>query len=119
MKMKVRLNGTTEWKEYEPFYKEAGFDALDRPVAFLTGLNISDKGKDPHVVPTDFFEFWKEPDWEQRRYEVAKNLLPQAITESGLRIGAEGVSKAIEKAISVADLFIEKLKNNSGSQLED
>ena len=50
------------------------------------------------------FEFPKPIDWEQRRYEVAKDVLTNHTIHGAFK------KESIEFAIDVADKFIKKLK---------
>lgn len=54
----------------------------------------------------------KEIDWEQRKYEIAKEVLPTLVTHY-LQYQNDGVNPAeqsIKDAISIADDMVEKLK---------
>lgn len=55
----------------------------------------------------------KEPDWEQRRYEVARELLPALVlakqNDSGIN-NLTDVSDIINAAVSGANLLILKLR---------
>lgn len=58
-------------------------------------------------------KMYKEPDWEQRRYEVARDLLPvlTQIKQNGTGVNNEtDVSDIIEAAVSGANLLILKLR---------
>lgn len=45
-------------------------------------------------------------DWEQRRYEIAKDLLPSILKEQG----ASKISYAISLSVNCADILIRRLK---------
>jgi hypothetical protein len=50
-------------------------------------------------------------DWEQRRYEIAKEILPSALEVSfGARTEVEDKDLVISYAIELADAFIQRLK---------
>ena len=53
----------------------------------------------------------KEIDWEQRRYEVAKDVLSNATV-----IHDAFKDKAVNFAIKVADIFIEELKKRQANE---
>lgn len=45
-------------------------------------------------------------DWEQRRYEIAKEVFPITLTDKSIAT----YSGAAEKAVNIADYLIEELK---------
>lgn len=54
-----------------------------------------------------------EPDWEQRRYEIAKEMMPAAYQESRnilLRGGHVGYNDVAEAAVEFADMLIAALQ---------
>lgn len=57
-----------------------------------------------------------EPDWEQRRYEIAKEMMPVVYQESRnilLRGGVVGYNDIAEAAVEFADMLIAELKKES------
>lgn len=57
-----------------------------------------------------------EVDWEQRRYEIAKEMLPVAYQESRnilLRGGNVKENDIVEAAVEFADLLIAELKRQN------
>lgn len=61
-------------------------------------------------------EFGKEPDWEQRRYEIAKDILVRLITHEDGCIRNEWSrmkEQYISDAIEAADVIIEGLKKTN------
>lgn len=60
-----------------------------------------------------FFTRKKKIDWEQRKYEISKEILPEMVkhyfeyrSSSQMDVG----KRAVEDAISIADTMIEQLK---------
>lgn len=54
-----------------------------------------------------------EIDWEQRRYEIAKEMMPVAYKESRnilLRGGSVGYNDIAEAAVELADMLIAELQ---------
>lgn len=51
-----------------------------------------------------------EIDWEQRRYEIAKDILAGYASNSSDRIMNANVLDQIETSIKIADVLIDKLK---------
>lgn len=57
-----------------------------------------------------------EPDWEQRRYEIAKEMMPVVYKESRnilLRGGVVGYNDIAKAAVEFADMLIAELKKES------
>lgn len=57
-----------------------------------------------------------EPDWEQRRYEIAKEMMPVVYKESRnilLRGGVVGYNDIEKAAVEFADMLIAELKKES------
>ena len=48
----------------------------------------------------------KEIDWEQRRYEIAKDILPNTIFE----YDGKGIERGVKDAVKCADALIAELK---------
>ncbi len=48
----------------------------------------------------------RSPDWEQRRYEIAKDILPHAI----LVYCGKGLERGVKDAVMIADALIAELK---------
>lgn len=48
----------------------------------------------------------RTPDWEQRRYEIAKDILPHAILE----YCGKGLERGVKDAVKIADALIAELK---------
>lgn len=55
----------------------------------------------------------KEIDWEQRRYEIAKEMLQYTAIKCWHNIYRPGAEKAAVLAIDYADVLIEELKKTS------
>lgn len=51
-----------------------------------------------------------EVDWEQRRYEIAKELFPTVVAQSPARSPAQGGGQVANITVFLADLLIERLK---------
>ena len=74
--------------------------------------------KDGGMIPVTALEFWKEIDWEQRRYEIAKDILNGwASHEYGIMNGhacgsgePNCISDNCKIAVKVADALIAELK---------
>lgn len=47
------------------------------------------------------------PDWEQRRYEIAKDILPHTIL---LEYHGKGLERGVKDAVMIADALIAELK---------
>ena len=48
----------------------------------------------------------RSPDWEQRRYEIAKDILPHTIIE----YYGKGLERGVKDAVMCADALIAELK---------
>lgn len=48
----------------------------------------------------------RSPDWEQRRYEIARYMLPHTIIE----ISIHGIERGAQDAVRIADILIAELK---------
>lgn len=48
----------------------------------------------------------RTPDWEQRRYEIAKDILPNTIFE----YDGKGIERGVKDAVKCADALIEELR---------
>lgn len=48
----------------------------------------------------------RSPDWEQRRYEIAKDILPNTIFE----YDGKGIERGVKDAVKCADALIAELK---------
>ena len=49
----------------------------------------------------------RTPDWEQRRYEIAKDILPHTIL---LEYHGKGLDRGVKDAVMIADALIAELK---------
>lgn len=49
----------------------------------------------------------RSPDWEQRRYEIAKDILPHTIL---LEYHGKGLERGVKDAVLIADALIAELK---------
>ena len=49
----------------------------------------------------------RTPDWEQRRYEIAKDILPHTIL---LEYYGKGLERGVKDAVMIADVLIAELK---------
>lgn len=49
----------------------------------------------------------RSPDWEQRRYEIAKDILPHTIL---LEYYGKGLDRGVKDAVMIADALIAELK---------
>ena len=49
----------------------------------------------------------RTPDWEQRRYEIAKDILPHTIH---LEYYGKGLERGVKDAVMIADALIAELK---------
>lgn len=49
----------------------------------------------------------RSPDWEQRRYEIAKDILPHTIL---LEYYGKGLERGVKDAVMIADALIAELK---------
>lgn len=48
----------------------------------------------------------RTPDWEQRRYEISKAILPNTIFE----YDGKGIERGVKDAVKCADALIEELR---------
>lgn len=73
------------------------------------------------IIPAEMFEFHASVDWEQRRYEIAREMLPYAaetsrsILMSGHSLGDDAKGKTLAEvcassAVSFADALIAELR---------
>ena len=59
----------------------------------------------------------KTIDWEQRRYEIVKEILPLALQASfGAKTNEEDKNLVVSYAVDWADALIEKLKDMENKQ---
>lgn len=49
----------------------------------------------------------RTPDWEQRRYEISKDILPHTIL---LEYYGKGLERGVKDAVMIADALIAELK---------
>lgn len=66
-------------------------------------------------IPISELEYLKPAeliDWEQRRYEIAKEVIATLLTHP--ESFREGTKAIVRASINYADALIEKLKENSG-----
>ena len=49
----------------------------------------------------------RTPDWEQRRYEIAQDILPHTIL---LEYHGKGLERGVKDAVMIADALIAELK---------
>ena len=49
----------------------------------------------------------RSPDWEQRKYEIAKDILPHTIL---LEYHGKGLERGVKDAVMIADALIAELK---------
>lgn len=52
----------------------------------------------------------RSPDWEQRRYEIAKDILPHTIL---LEYYGKGLERGVKDAVMIADTLIKELRKES------
>lgn len=52
----------------------------------------------------------RTPDWEQRRYEIAKDILPHTIL---LEYYGKGLERGVKDAVMIADTLIKELRKES------
>lgn len=52
----------------------------------------------------------RSPDWEQRRYEIAKDILPHTIL---LEYHGKGLERGVKDAVMIADTLIKELRKES------
>ena len=52
----------------------------------------------------------RSPDWEQRRYEIAKDILPHTIL---LEYHGKGLDRGVKDAVMIADTLIKELRKES------
>ena len=51
--------------------------------------------------------YLRSPDWEQHRYEIAKDILPHTIL---LEYYGKGLERGVKDAVMIADALIAELK---------
>lgn len=80
------------------------------PITTRTAFYETENGR---KFPMFSLEFEKNIDWEQRRYEIAKEMMPVAYQESRnvlLRGGNVGYNDVAQAAVEFADMLIAELK---------
>lgn len=106
MKVKARIKKTGEIKEIN----EENISLWD----YARGMYKDKDGNKYHWKELEFIEIDEKPiDWEQRRYEIAKEMLPVIFQETKEYSSSGGISDYhdIPKlAVDYADLLIAELK---------
>ena len=67
-------------------------------------MNILEQRQSEAVV--SIAKTLRSPDWEQRRYEIAKDILPHTILE----YYGKGLERGVKDAVMCADALIAELK---------
>lgn len=96
--------------------KAMSYDEKERIVAEFNDF-IIDSNKSEEENLKEYYSQWNKfiengIDWEQRRYEIAKELLPQTYNVYSNSVDKDPFDKPVERAISLADTLIEELKKN-------
>lgn len=68
------------------------------------------KTTDGRIIPTRDLEFETPINWEQRRYEIAKELLAAFMSNSSSNVYSGTIEKQAADAVLYADALIEQLK---------
>lgn len=68
-------------------------------------MNVLEKRQAEAVV--SIAKTLRSPDWEQRRYEIAKDILPHTIL---LEYHGKGLDRGVKDAVMIADALIAELK---------
>lgn len=58
----------------------------------------------------------KEIDWEQRRYEIARDTLEGLIRADNYQYTKQGKHRLIDQAVTLADMLIKELKQETDGQ---
>lgn len=95
--MKARIKGSGEIVEV----KQKGTVHVSSPAYHTT---------DNRIIPQFALEFEKDVDWEQRRYEIAKDMMMAAEQHNNDTTGFKNPMAQAKYAIECADALIEELK---------
>lgn len=71
-------------------------------------MNVLEKRQAEAVV--SIAKTLRTPDWEQRRYEIAKDILPHTIL---LEYYGKGLERGVKDAVMIADTLIKELRKES------
>lgn len=113
MKAKIRKTGE--------IINIAEYAKIELDVCDSYGNPISVRSEDVELISDVREDNFPKINWEQRRYEIAKNILPytaktsREVLMSGYSLGKDAEGKTFEEycaffAISLADALIEELK---------
>lgn len=64
----------------------------------------------PEIEPLVFNGPAFEPNWEQRRYEIARSMMSAFMSNSCSNVYGETIEKQAQDAVKYADALIEELK---------
>lgn len=95
--MKARIKGSGEIVEV----KQKGTVHVSSPAYHTT---------DNRIIPQFALEFEKNVDWEQRRYEIAKDMMAAFLSNYSDNIHSSNPDEQAEYAVVFADALIAELK---------
>lgn len=117
MRRKSRIVSDMTRKPNDSEYKKARIKQTGevvevRPLGFHAKCNIPMfRTKDCREVPQYALQFEPEIDWEQRRYEIAKDIFVHRLTLPQERLSLTEEADA-EIAVELADALVEALKKH-------
>ena len=101
--MKAKLRGTTEIVEVKP-----------KGTSTVIHMNCSEfVSEDGRVFPSIYLDIMNEVDWEQRRYELAKEYSKEFVRlqhYAGLSENGLSNPKVVEWSVEIADALIAELQ---------
>lgn len=111
----IDLNTSSSLVEAVRLVKAESYRLQERVIAEFNDF-ILDSNKSDEDNIKDYKAQWNKSyidgiDWEQRRYEIAKEILPSVLeTSFGVRTEVEDKNLVVSYAIEWADALIDKLK---------
>lgn len=99
--MKVKVKDTGEIVEVK-------FNTHPNPAVDETYWWCNDKQESYHKSELDFME--STIDWEQRRYEIAKDIMAASFTQ---QMAGVSIASYVHNCVLCADTLIEELKEES------
>ena len=113
--MKKRIRKTGEIVDVTNYYHYIPFERNDSDfVSYIDSKGIEHSKVHGLNLNFDFEdvgeEFTKEIDWEQRRYEIAKDMMAAFLSNSCSNVHGGTVEKQANDAVLYADALIAELK---------
>lgn len=117
----VNFDTSTALIEAVRVVKAESYRVQERVIAEFNDFIIdSNKSEEDNIK--NYMAQWNKSyvdgvDWEQRRYEIAKEILPSVLeTSFGAKTREEDKNLVVSYAVEWADALIEKLKNKENKQ---